>query len=67
MSDDLQFELGKMKVGDRIAMGDTEVLCVPNGWIFYLITDMAITGTFVPNLGIVAPNTKKKSSIVQLQ
>lgn len=64
MSDDLQYELAKMKVGERIAADGVGFMKVPNGWVIeYWYEDTVTACTFVPDLqgGVT---TKKKSPIL---
>jgi hypothetical protein len=40
--------LTTLKIGDRVAMANTEVLAVPGGWIFTTTHNDSMTSCFVP-------------------
>ena len=57
--------LSTLMLGERIAIdGDTEIMAVPNGWIFYRTHKAGITGTFVPGMGPPPGGDKKPEFIL---
>lgn len=78
MSKDMQYEMAKMKVGDRIAQMELEIMRVPNGWIFYRwakvwdkvemkeMIDYSTppSGVFVPDVKMLRRRDEPKMNIV---
>ena len=62
---ELKTELGNMEVGERITCGDSEIMCMPGGWLVTQHFNNNSTTTFVPDPG--GPLTRKKASVIQLQ